>query len=110
MRICVYCESWFVDEIHVHVVVALLQTDTASVLLEAIGYIRFLQGQIEVMMLINFFLILFFLYYFCKSEHAVKDSFIHMPFLIIKNNKLQLSSKLQNLFSSNACRHSAPLI
>lgn len=60
MRICVYCESWVVDEIHVHVVVALLQTDTASVLLEAIGYIRFLQGQIEVMMLINFFLILFF--------------------------------------------------
>lgn len=29
--------------------VSLLQTDTASVLLEAIGYIRFLQGQIEVM-------------------------------------------------------------
>lgn len=60
MRLCVYCESWVVDEIDVHVVVALLQTDTASVLLEAIGYIRFLQGQIEVMMLINFFLILFF--------------------------------------------------
>ena len=32
-------------------VVLLLQTDTASVLLEAIGYIRFLQGQIEVMFL-----------------------------------------------------------
>lgn len=29
----------------------LLQTDTASVLLEAIGYIRFLQSQIEVMFL-----------------------------------------------------------
>ena len=27
---------------------SLLQTDTASVLLEAIGYIRFLQSQIEV--------------------------------------------------------------
>jgi len=33
------------------VCVSLLQTDTASVLLEAIGYIRFLQGQIEVMFL-----------------------------------------------------------
>lgn len=31
------------------VVFSLLQTDTASVLLEAIGYIRFLQNQIEVM-------------------------------------------------------------
>ena len=35
--------------------VALLQTDTASVLLEAIGYIRFLQGQIEVMFLPHLF-------------------------------------------------------
>ena len=32
--------------------ISLLQTDTASVLLEAIGYIRFLQSQIEVMFLL----------------------------------------------------------
>lgn len=36
--------------------VSLLQTDTASVLLEAIGYIRFLQGQIEVMYLLHIIL------------------------------------------------------
>lgn len=32
-----------------------LQTDTASVLLEAIGYIRFLQSQIEVMFPLSIF-------------------------------------------------------
>lgn len=36
---------------------SLLQTDTASVLAEAIGYIRFLQNQIEVMFFFSFFLL-----------------------------------------------------
>jgi len=31
-----------------------LQTDTASVLMEAIGYIKFLQGQVEVLRLLLF--------------------------------------------------------
>jgi hypothetical protein len=31
-----------------------MQTDTASVLMEAIGYIKFLQGQVEVPQLIYF--------------------------------------------------------
>jgi len=38
------CGVWYIFH--------LLQTDTASVLLEAIGYIRFLQSQIEVMFLL----------------------------------------------------------
>lgn len=34
--------------IFIHVFQYVLQTDTASVLMEAIGYIKFLQGQVEV--------------------------------------------------------------
>lgn len=44
----------------------LLQTDTASVLLEAIGYIRFLQGQIQV--IFSFYFILFFILFFFKKR------------------------------------------
>lgn len=48
----VACEE-FGNSVPIYIVSALgvfilLQTDTASVLLEAIGYIRFLQNQIEV--------------------------------------------------------------
>ena len=39
--------------------VSLLQTDTASVLLEVIGYIRFLQGQIQVMFLSKLYIYIY---------------------------------------------------
>ena len=48
---------------------ALLQTDTASVLLEAIGYIRFLQDQIEV---IHRYLLSFSKTFTGNKGHAVK--------------------------------------
>lgn len=44
MRMTAICCMWGVR---------ILQTDTASVLMEAIGYIKFLQNQVEVRSLLN---------------------------------------------------------
>lgn len=63
---------------------SLLQTDTASVLLEAIGYIRFLQSQIEVMFLYYSYLFILLIIIICsklfQNKHAVKVSSILMWF------------------------------
>ena len=67
-----------------------MQTDTASVLLEAIGYIRFLQSQIEVIFLL---LPLFFQITMSQWWHAFKVTFhIHRSF-----NKLLLFKVLKIL-------------
>jgi hypothetical protein len=48
-----------------------LQTDTASVLYEAIGYIEFLHGQIEVMLLICLFLFLDYINVFAITIECI---------------------------------------
>lgn len=56
---------------------SLFQTDTASVLLEAIGYIRFLQSQIQVMSLLSF--LFAYMYTIIKVV-----SFHNVAFLLLK--------------------------
>lgn len=56
-----------------------MQTDTASVLLEVIGYIRFLQSQIEVMLLS--FLLCFFLFFYSPFTNYHEAQSCHIQTL-----------------------------